>query len=396
MDFLSLLIPLAVVVIASVMIMKACNSFDEASSYLGRNMPAGVKGATINAIGSSLPELLTTACLLFLFHDQDGFSAGIATCAGSAVFNAIIIPAACILAVTWWGKKETLHVGTAATGGLHGPWFKRIVYDHITVDRKTIIRDGAFFIAAEVALIYFLGDHVMAWWMGGALMLIYVVYFSYLMVQTFTADKVEREDYEPVGLPDKGPAYAVWQSTGGNRLRSLIDLDFNGVLFYGRGFNAPRAWAVLGCSIAVIAVACYALAEAVVNTAAVLQVPTYFTAVVLAAAATSVPDTVLSMKDAMNGNYDDAVSNAIGSNIFDITVALGLPLLAYGLVYGDVTLSASASAANVQELRIALLGLTAIGLAIFLKSKVITKRAGFALLGLYGGWMAFILYRAIA
>ena len=34
-------------------------SFERASSYLGRNMAPGVQGATINAIGSSIPELLT-------------------------------------------------------------------------------------------------------------------------------------------------------------------------------------------------------------------------------------------------------------------------------------------------------------------------------------------------
>jgi len=33
--------------------------------------------------------------------------------------------------------------------------------------------------------------------------------------------------------------------------------------------------------------------------------------VVLSAAATSVPDTIISMKDARKGNYDDAVSNVL-------------------------------------------------------------------------------------
>ena len=42
-----------------------------------------------------------------------------------------------------------------------------------------------------------------------------------------------------------------------------------------------------------------------------MGIPSYFTAVVLAAAATSVPDTVLSVKDARKGEYDDAVANAV-------------------------------------------------------------------------------------
>ncbi len=54
-------------------------------------------------------------------------------------------------------------------------------------------------------------------------------------------------------------------------------------------------------------------------------IPLIFVAVVLSAAATSVPDTIISIKDARKGNYDDAVSNALGSNIFDIAFALGCP-----------------------------------------------------------------------
>ncbi|HEB79215.1 MAG TPA: hypothetical protein ENI79_01900, partial [Rhodospirillales bacterium] len=80
---------LLAVVIASMVMMYACNSFDDAASHLGRNMTAGVRGATINAVGSSMPELLTTFFLLFLFQDQGGFAAGIATTAGSAIFNAV-------------------------------------------------------------------------------------------------------------------------------------------------------------------------------------------------------------------------------------------------------------------------------------------------------------------
>ncbi|MFQ6011459.1 MAG: hypothetical protein ACE5KG_04725, partial [Nitrososphaerales archaeon] len=248
----SIVSSLAIVILASIVIMYACNSFDEASSYLGRNMPEGVKGATINAIGSSLPELLTTTCLLFLFHDKDGFSAGIATCAGSAVFNAIIIPAACILAVTWWGRKEI--VGNSA---------QYTVLDHVAIDRRTIFRDGAFFIIAELALIYFLGNSVMVWWMGGALMLIYMGYFSYLMYQNFS-NQSEKEKYEPVGPENKKEALRKFQASGKNRIRCGLKFDFNNAFFLGRAFNASRAWVVLSCSIAVIAVACYTLSEAVV------------------------------------------------------------------------------------------------------------------------------------
>ena len=49
------------------------------------------------AYGDRFPPYLF---LLFAHQDQDGFSAGIATCAGSALFNGAVIPAICIFAVT--------------------------------------------------------------------------------------------------------------------------------------------------------------------------------------------------------------------------------------------------------------------------------------------------------
>ena len=77
--------------------------------------------------------------------------------------------------------------------------------------------------------------------------------------------------------------------------------------------------------------------------------PIYFVSVVLASAATSVPDTIISYKDAMKGNYDDAVANALGSNIFDVCFALGLPLFLFTLIYGPIEMS-SETIENVGQL----------------------------------------------
>ena len=123
-----------------------------------------------------------------------------------------------------------------------------------------------------------------------------------------------------------------------------------------------------------------------------LDIPTYFTAVVLAAAATSVPDTVRSVKDARNGNYDDAVSNALGSNIFDIAVSLGLPLLVFSLIFGDVSLTAVAgtSAAQVQILRIVLLWVTVAVISMLLMGKKAGLGKASVMLLIYVAWMTWI------
>ena len=88
---MGILIGLIAAIFASFVIAKSCDWFEDGADYLGRNLSEGTKGATINAIGSSMPELLVTAIYLFLFMDTSGFAGGIGTTAGSAVFNALVI-----------------------------------------------------------------------------------------------------------------------------------------------------------------------------------------------------------------------------------------------------------------------------------------------------------------
>ena len=344
------IVALVVVVVACVIIWRACDYFEDGSNFVGQRMPPGVRGATINAIGSSLPELLTTFCLLFLFQDQDGYSAGIATCAGSAVFNAVIIPALVLLVVP------------LAKG------------EKISLDKRTVIRDGIFFVGAELLLIYFLRDHTLYWWMGALLMAVYALYACYMIRQYQQFNAADDEEVTPVKpqsverLREAMPTFAV----------EPVKI-----------MTPKKAWALLAGSTVVIGTACYGLSWAVLALARWWETPAYFTAVVFAAAATSVPDTVLSLKDAKQGDYDDAIANAIGSNIFDITICLGFPLLCYGLVYGNVSMSAVGTASDVQGLRIGLLAVTAVILTLFLWGKM-GKAKGFALLAVYGGWLAFL------
>ncbi len=370
---------LVVIALMSIVIMYACNSFEDAADYLGRNMKPGVKGATINAIGSSLPELFTTALLLFgpLFAPDffgsraDGFSAGIATCAGSAVFNAVIIPGLCVLAVLFLGVK--------------GPGGTRTKVDSITLDKKVVIKDGIFFVGAELALIYFLGDTTVVWWMGGALVVIYLVYIFVTLRTGFGVDEEEDDDEDE----DDD------EEAGAGLLGLGWLLDANARFFGGRDFTRNSAWVVLGISIAYIALACAGIAWAVEHSAQALGVQPYFTAVILAAAATSVPDTVLSVKDALKGNYDDAVANAVGSNIFDICVCLGLPLMIYGLTVGAVELVADGAAADVQILRWVLLAVTAVVLALFLIGRGVGRAKAVLLFGMYFVWTAFVVGRGM-
>lgn len=313
------------VVLSCFWIMKSCDPFESASNYLGRNLGPGIKGATINAIGSSMPELITAFIFLFWFENNGNseFSSGIATTAGSAVFNAFIIPGLVILTAI---KSVPLLKG-------------------ITINKVVLVRDGFFFILAELALIFLLKDGNLKWWMGAILLGIYLLYVIVLLAHNkISSTEVEEDD----------------------------DEDYDGL-------NTSKAWLYLVLSVISIGIGCFMMTESVVQIAKIWDIPTFFIAVIIAAAATSVPDTIISMKDAKNGNYDDAVSNAVGSNIFDICVGLGLPLLVYTLVYNPViTIDV-----GVTELRILLLILTGFLLTMFFTFKKLGIKTAVILLTMY-------------
>ena len=115
--------------------------------------------------------------------------------------------------------------------------------------------------------------------------------------------------------------------------------------------------------------------------------------------ATSVPDTVISIRDARDGDYDDAVANALGSNIFDICFALGFPLFLFTLIYGPIQMSADISQQS-GELRFMLLWLTVMGFCVYYFGKTKTDPAGIRYVEMKRGkafllliiYLAFVLY----
>ena len=75
--------------------------------------------------------------------------------------------------------------------------------------------------------------------------------------------------------------------------------------------------------------------------------------VTILAAGTSVPDAIGSLLVARDGQGDMAVSNAIGSNVFDILLGLGLPWFLNGVIY---KVSLGVDAENLLPLSLILVG----------------------------------------
>jgi len=354
---MSVVILLLFVVISMVIIWRASDGFETAASYLGRHLSEGVKGATINAIASSMPELLTTFFFLFYLGDENGFSGGIGTTAGSAIFNGMIIPAAVIFVVIFSGIAK-----------------------NIVVMRKVLLRDGIALILAELILITMISGDTLQWGHGLILMIVYVIYAGY----TFgTMKKRERKEVHEYHIEINRMSY----------FKSIISLNLTSLFFQKNKINNSNAWSLLILSTLIIAAACLLLVHSIEIMGKELGIPIMFLAIVLASAASSVPDTILSMRDAKNGNYDDAVSNALGSNIFDISFALGLPLFLYTIIYNPIHMSPDIIEQS-GELRMFLLILTIIAFIIYLSGKKLGLAKAFALISIYFIFLIYIIGRS--
>ena len=368
---MGLIIPILIIVFCCIVIWKASDGFETSSEYLGRNMSEGVRGATINAIASSMPELFTTIFFLWFLKDTDGFSGGIGTTAGSAIFNGMIIPAVVIFAVL---------SSNAST--------------KIEVSKKVILRDGLSLIIAEAILILLISGDTLMWWHGLVLMLTYGVYITYMLT---SMKKVDNDDDDDEDDDDEIESVGFF--------KGLFTLNLEGLVIGNKEINTRNSWQLLILSMLIIGSACLLLVVACEFIGSDtytflgyefngLNIPIMFVAVILASAATSVPDTIISVRDAKNGNYNDAVANALGSNIFDICFALGFPLFMYCLIYGPINMDPTVVEFS-SELRILLLVFTILAFFVYYIGKYMGKIKAYILLSMYILFTAYICGRSL-
>ena len=352
-----LIVPFCSIFIAMIVIWRSSDGFQAASDYLGRNLTEGVRGATINAIGSSMPELFTTLFGLIMLGELDNFAFGMGTTSGSAIFNSMIIPAVVIMAVTLVG-----------------------VTNKVEVSKKVVLRDGLGLIFCEFLLMYVIFKNKIDWVDGLTLMSAYLIYVFYMFTSMKKADKEHLISNKSEG---KGETPI---------LKSIVYFDFVNI-FFRKKANTLNAWSLLLFSMGIIGSACVLLINACETLADGMGIAPYFIAVILASAATSLPDTILSYRDAIKGNYDDAIANALGSNIFDICFALGLPIFGYTLFKGPIVMP-QATLSDVVELQISLIILTIVSFYIFFFNKGLKIRHSVYLIGLYILFVGFIFMSA--
>ncbi len=251
----------------------------------------GVRGATLDAVASSFPELSTVVVTLMMGK----FDAGVGAVAGSALYNILVIPAVSVV------------VG--------GP---------LKIQKQVVRRDGFLytFVVVGLVLAIWLGPeergetvvHRLDWWEG---LICVAVYIAYVVVLAMQARTRPSQPPPPQQQPKKGAERVIEELKDGEPKTPTEFKPWKVIL------------QVVG-GIAGIGIATHFLVHSGLNLFEQIGLSEAVAGVTLLAAATSLPDTLLSVFAVRRGDPDGAVANAFGSNSFDILICLGLPVLIVG------------------------------------------------------------------
>ncbi|WP_135829159.1 sodium:calcium antiporter [Halorussus halobius] len=237
-------------------------SAEHLSTYYG--LPAVIQGSVVVAVGSSFPELASVVFTAL----AGSFDMGVGAIVGSAIFNILVVPG----------------LSGITTG------------DPVESSRAIVYKEAQFYMVAVSALL---------------------VTFALAVIYFPTA-----------GEP----------ALGGRLVRPLAAIP---LLLYGlyvfiqwqdvQDHEAEAAsgdvsilghWAKLAVGLLVILVAVEQLVGAVEGLSHTFAIPEFLAGVTIVAAATSLPDALVSVRAARRGNGATSLGNVLGSNTFDLLVAI--------------------------------------------------------------------------
>ncbi|MFB6081811.1 MAG: sodium:calcium antiporter [Halanaeroarchaeum sp.] len=243
------------------------------SAYYG--LPAVVQGSVVVAVGSSFPEFASV-----VFAGLAGaFELGIGAIVGSAIFNILVIP---------------------ALSGIASE-------DPLEANRTIVYKEAQFYMIAVSALVVTLSMAV-----------IYVPAAEGPLVGTLTRPLA--------AIPLLVYAlylFIQWQDVSDHE----DDGDGN--------VDVRRNWLLLAGGLALILVAVEQLVAGVETVSATMGIPGFLAGVTIIAAATSLPDTLVSVRSARDDRGATSLGNVLGSNTFDLLVAIPVGVLIVGAVPVD-------------------------------------------------------------
>ena len=215
-------------------------------------------------------------------------------------------------------------------------------------------------------------------WLAILLNLIYVGYAIHLYIDAKRmGSSNDIEEYEDEQLDDLG------------LIGNIATFNFNKLIFKGAALTTRSAVVLLAIAVVVITAGSHIMVEGVIGSSEILGIPNFISGLILGAAASSIPDLILSLKDSRKGEFEDAVANPLASNTFDTSISVGLPLLIWLLWNGEAGISIVAE--NMEALRISVVAMSAaVGFTLIYKYKRVTKATAIFMLSMYIVWCTWI------
>jgi len=282
----------ALIVLATLAIWRAGDFFSEAAEYIEEKhaIPQSIKAAVIDAIASSFPEFCVAVIAVIMIGKAE---VGIATVIGSALYNVLVIPAA---------------------AGL-------VAASPMVISKEVVWRDNLVYMGIVLLLMAMIYAFPTEWGFGVAtIFLLSYVAYAYWLISQFKAHKAGMTDNATVEEESDEEEEESDEEDAALKITA-----------------EKHAWYWLGGMMVMMGFASHIMVEASLQMGNLLGIEAVIMAFVVIAAGTSVPDMVLSIISAKKGNYDAAISNVFGSNIFDITVCLSVPILLALLLSGATT-----------------------------------------------------------
>lgn len=299
-------------------------SLNQISRCLG--LRPDVAGATFMAVGSSAPTLFISIISIF-FTEGD---IGLGTIVGSTIFNTLFIISICCI-----GAGVSLHLA----------WYP-------------VLRDSTVYVVSVIVLMITIYDNKVYWYEGLVFVIIYSIYIIVMyfnstiercclkLAEQFKKKKDEEEeegkgeeeenDLDEHSTDDWGfhetPASRIYPPKGcASRLLWVFTLP-SIILFYltipDCRKKSMRRFYLVTFTVAVLwmAILSYLLVWMVAIIGYTYTIPEGVMGMTFLAAGSSLPDAIASLVVAKQGSGDMAVSNCIGSNVFDM-LCLGIPWL---------------------------------------------------------------------
>lgn len=309
--------------IATAVVWKGSDILEAVSGKLAAyyELPSIVQGAVVAAVGSSFPELSSTV-LSTLLHGQ--FDLGVAAITGSAIFNILVIPALSTI---------------AGSGSLESS--RDLVYKEAQFYMVSV---AVLLLTFSFAVIYYpVEGQTLVGVLNRPLAIIPVVlYLLYIFIQY--------QDTMEFDAPDVS------------------------------GINPMRNWLLLVVSLGLIAVGVEGLVWSAIGLGELFNTPSVLWGLTVVAAGTSLPDAFISIKAAKKGNADTSVANVLGSNIFDLLIAVPIGVL----IVGETTVNYGRTAPMFGFLTLA----TVMLFTMMRTDLEITQYEAYSMLG---GYLVFIL-----